>query len=203
MIVKSNFREPFTLRGVDGEIDVLYGINDDPVEIGFDLLNLPFDNDLVVGFPFLKASIIYPEDYYKAFFGWIQMVKVQDYETEEESVTPDIMPMNRELDYPFSFFGHLPTFFDAPGPNPPRKNESWIASTFLVFVSDVARTKDISALKGFEWGYVLNEGDIEVQEIKPISENLWNVNSDYLSRMFPSWNFNKNFRKNKPENPDF
>lgn len=194
MIIKSNFKEPFTLRGVNGEIEVFYGINDDPKEFGFDLLDLPFDIEMALGFPFLKANIVYPQDFYNAFFGWIQIVKSHDFDTDEEAVSIDLMPMNKDVDYPFSFFGFLPTFFDAPGPNPPRNNESWIAHTFLVFTPNVARTREIYAIKGFEWGYVLKNDEIEVQEIKPISENSWNINTEYLSGMFPNWKFYRNFR---------
>lgn len=194
MIIKSNFREPFALRGTAGEIEIIYGINDDPEEFGFDLLDLPYEIESALGFPFLKANLIYPQDYYRAFFGWIQTVRAQDYEAEEESVSIDVMPMNKDIDYPFSFFGFLPTFFDAPEPNPAKKNESWIANTFLVFTPYVARTREIYAIKGFEWGYVLKNDEIEVQEIKPISENAWNTNSEYLSGMFPDWKFYRNFR---------
>ncbi len=193
MIIRQQFVDLFTFRGVKGEIDIIYGINDDPDELGFYLLDLPFDTGKSSGFPFLKANLYYGQDFYKAFFGWLQTIRVNDPETGEEKVSTDIFPMLAGVDYPFSSFGLLPTFFDAPGPNPPRNNESWTANTFLVFSPKVARTKEVYAIKGFEWGYELEEGRVKTRDIGPVMEQMWNTNAEYLSEEFPNWKFYKGY----------
>ena len=48
---------PFHLRGYDGRVSVFYGVSRDPRATGFDLLNLPFDLALTLGYPTLRATI--------------------------------------------------------------------------------------------------------------------------------------------------
>lgn len=148
MTATHKFSMKFSLRETEGSIEITYGRNDDPKQFGFNLLDLPFNIELAQGFPYLKASIKYQSDYYSAFFGWIQTITVHYFDSDEETISMDLMPMNSGLDYPFSFFGFSPIFFDAPGPNPPRNNESGTADTFLVFTPNVARTREIKAITG-------------------------------------------------------
>ncbi len=48
--------------------------------------------------------------------------------------------------------------FDAPGPNPPRRNERWEAQTYLMACPDVCRSPAVFPLLGVRWGYDLVDG---------------------------------------------
>ena len=67
---------PFNLKGKNGKVSVYYGVNDDPIKVGFDVLpGIPFDINVSRGYPVINARI---EDYagsgYRMFCGWIQIV---------------------------------------------------------------------------------------------------------------------------------
>lgn len=145
---------PFHVRGYDGRVSVFYGANTDPAHWGFNLLALPFDIALVEGFPVCEAVIDYAGAGYRAAMGWIQVVTHTDL-TGRAWASVDVAPMPWQSDNPLANFGYLSAMFDAPGPNPPRRDETWGAETFLAIVPDVARSRRVQAVLGFRWGYDL------------------------------------------------
>jgi hypothetical protein len=180
---------PLRLRGHDGRVDVYYGENQDPSRWGFDLLNLPFDIELTRGFPTCEARVMYPIPGYRAAMGWIQLVTVRDAATGEESTSIDVFPNASQTESPFAVFGFAPTMIDAPGPNPPRANETWTAETFLAVCPDVARSRRAAALLGFRWGYTLRDMRATPFAAEQTGPEAWNGHLEYLREQFPTWEF--------------
>lgn len=115
------------------------------------MLNLPFDLNLVRGFPVCEARVEFPGSGYYACMGWLQLVTVET-EMGETRIAIDQVPNQHGLEWPFSDFGQRPTMFDAPVPNPPRRGEIWLAETFPVACPDVARTRTVEVVTGYRWG---------------------------------------------------
>ena len=180
---------PFDLRGYSGKVTVFYGVNEDPEYWGFGLLNLPFSLESIRGFPICDARVEFSGSGYYGFMGWIQLITVQETDTGEVWVSVDQMPNQHGLELPFAEFGYLPTMFDAPGPNPPRSDETWLAETFLVACPDVARTREVEAIAGFSWGYILERMKPTVTPLEPLPLQRWNDHRSYLHETFPTWTF--------------
>ena len=182
---------PFDLRGYSGKVTVFYGVNEDPEYWGFGFLNLPFPLEFIKGFPVCEARIDYEGQGYTATMGWIQLITVKDRATSETWVAIDQMPNQDGIDVPFTPFGHLPTMFDAPGPNPPRSDETWLAETFLVACPDVARTRTVEVVTGFSWGYELEAMKATSLPAQGLELAAWNKHLPYLKQTFPSWTFSE------------
>ncbi len=119
--------------------------------------------------------------------GWLSLITV---ETEGETrVVISQVPNQHGLELPFCDFGHLPTMFDAPGPNPPRADETWLAETFLFPCPDVARTRTVEVVTGFRWGYRLERLKPTLLPAEVLSKTRWNDHLAYLREAFPSWTF--------------
>ncbi len=179
----------FTLRGFDGRVLVRYEENTDPQGWGFGLLNLPFDLELVRGFPVCEVEIEYEGPGYYATMGRIQLVTVNETLSGETWTAIDQMPNQHGLELPFTEFGQKPTMFDAPGPNPPRSDETWLAETFLAICPDVGRTRTVETITGFSWGYRLEQMQPTLLPVEACSSECWNQHLPYLKETFPSWTF--------------
>lgn len=151
---------PFKLHKRDGRVVVYYGRNDDPVEVGFDIIpNLNFDINLCRGFPVMHARI---ENYsnlgYRMLFGWIQVVTDEYYESSgkvKKEKFVDLMPSILKIGVPFGSFGFLPELFDSPCYNiGDYAKLKWVADTFLTTVPMRSKEEKISHLVGFRWGYI-------------------------------------------------
>ncbi len=180
---------PFDLRGFPGHIAVRCETNTHPQQWGFGLLNLPFDLGLIEGFPVCEAKIEYAGPGYYATMGWIQLITVKETLSRETWTAVDQMPNQHGLELPFSFFGDRPTMFDAPGPNPPRSDETWLAETFLAICPDIGRTRTAQAIAGFSWGYRLEQMRPTLLPVEICSSERWNEHLTYLKETFPSWTF--------------
>lgn len=195
-LLQTTLALPFHLHGFAGRVTVRYGENHDPAYWGFDVLGLPFDIALAQGFPVCEANITYDGPGYRAMMGWIQLVTVRDAHTAREDISMDLLPIQSEADSPFCVFGHAPAFFDAPGPNPPRANEQWLASTFLAVCPDAARTRHVSAVLGFRWGYNLRDGRATLLPLEPLSVSGWSQRLTLLRESYPAWRFAEEFQPN-------
>jgi hypothetical protein len=181
---------PFHLRGYNGWVSVCYLTNTDPAAWGFNLLALPFDISLAAGFPVCWATIDYAGVGYHAVMGWIQVVTVTDSSGRTRS-SVDVSPIFWQTDSPFADFGHLPTLFDAPGPNLPRANETWVAESFLTIVPDVARSRRVRAVLGFRWGYDLREMRATPRSLELTSAADWRRCVAVLRERYPNWEFDE------------
>lgn len=179
---------PFHLRGYEGHVSVFYGVNRDPDRWGYGRLGLPFPIERAIGFPVRRAEIAYAGEGYRAVLGWLQVITVTDRDGERRS-SVDVAPIHRESDTPFAKYGYLPTLFDAPGPNPPRSDETWVAESWLASVPDVARSRRVRAVLGFRWGYVLTEGRAALLDLQVADANDWRRCRDVLGARYPGWQF--------------
>jgi len=187
--LEARFSIPFRLRGHDGRVDVSYGVNRDPRRWGFDHLALGFDPALTHGFPVCRATIDYGGDGYHAVMGWIQVVTVEDRADRRIWPSVDTYPVFWDVDNPFAAFGMLPTLFDAPGPNPPRANERWTADSMLAICDGIARTRQVSPVCGFRWGYDLAAGVPTPFPPERIGSRAWIDMSRVLRESYPAWEF--------------
>lgn len=185
---------PFHLRGYDGTVRVFYAANSAPERWGLGLLNLPFPIERTRGFPVIQAAITYAGPGYHAMMGWIQIVTVRDAASGQSSASLDLFPIQEPHETPFAPFGMTPTLFDAPGPNPPRTDETWIAETFLAICPDVARTRHVVALLGMRWGYELRAGEATSLPVEVLDASAWDTHLPLLRREYPRWTFDAGFQ---------
>lgn len=181
---------PFRLRGYDGRVSVTYGVNRDVRNLGFHLVGIPFDPSLTHGFPVFQANTAYNGPGYHALMGWLQVVTVDATAPDRfAGASVDVPPIFWDADTPWAVFGHAPTLFDAPGPNPPRTDERWIAETFLAFCPDVIRTRRVRALLGIRWGYDLVSMRATPLPLEVITEADWRRCAVTLAEEYPTWEF--------------
>jgi len=181
---------PFRLRGVEGEVSVDYGVNDDPVRWGYDVLDLDwFTPERVHGFPVIQASVKHPAEGYAADMGWLQVVRydVKDPGEEEHQVVFDVPPQLSETESPYAAFGVRPTFFDAPAAG--AKNMVWDADTFLAYSPDAVLSRVIRPLCGFSWGYRASNGVIQLSPLSIAGPEEWERNLPDLRGRYPTWSF--------------
>ena len=193
---------PFKLQGYDGKVSIYYGVNDDPIRVGFDALpGIRFNIDACRGYPVIHARI---EDYagsgYRTLCGWIQIVtsvyrdaRDSQQPRSETFVSADVAPAFDANDIPFATYGFLPQLFDAPCLNLGDHTElRWTADTFLTTVPVRSRDEEIAWLSGFRWGYIENDRPDEKPTLLPLEvtdQQIWNHHVDYLREQYRTWKF--------------
>jgi hypothetical protein len=179
---------PFRLRGVDGRVVVGCRLNEDPERWGFQHLGLPFDIGTARGFPVIEASVDYEAEGYAAFLSWIQVVRMWTADTTEPEASCDVAPQMRGTGVPFMSFGVLPLLFDAPVITEPRVK--WRAIAFLTATPNVAMTKVIEPVCGFEWGYDVDEGEVSAVAPSVAGSDQWSAAcTEVLMSEYPEWHF--------------
>ena len=181
---------PFRLRGVDGQVTVQYGVNEDPVRWGYSVLELKwFSPELVRGFPVMQATVEYPAEGYAANMGWLQVVRyvVRDPGEEERQTVFDVPPQLSETEAPYLAFGVRPTAFDAPSIT--AQDVNWDADTFLVYTPDAVLSRVLRPICGFRWGYEVLGGIVEVNPLSLADPDDWRRNLSDLRRRFSTWTF--------------
>jgi len=127
---------PFTLKGVLNTLEIVYKTNESAVERGFDILNVPFDPDLCIGYPVVQA---YVKDMnstgYRRSCGWIQLVK-REYYSSELLEKPDENELSVDSNDPSNIYlayGSPAEIYDAPCNNlNGNQKGKWTAYTYLV-----------------------------------------------------------------------
>jgi len=180
----------FTLREVDGRVDVAYGVNDDPVRWGFDLLG--FDMDIAArGFPVMEARTEYPAQGYRGLLGWIQVVRCEEVRKDSTNetiwVAPDIAPHALVANTPYSTFGIEPVMFDAPASD--EQNVNFLARTFLAYTPDCLVSPVVEPVCGFVWGYDIEHGSVSLKDLRPGVANDWVEMRKMLGIRLPTWTF--------------
>jgi hypothetical protein len=193
---------PFTLKGYNGKVAVYYGVNDDPIRVGFDsLTGLNFDIDQCRGYPVIHARIeSYDGSGYRMLCGWIQIVTSvyldsHDRENAHEKtfVSIDVAPSLDEANIPFASFGISPQLFDAPCLNLGNYAElRWTADTFLTTMPIRSRNEEISRLLGFRWGYTETNIPDQAPRLLPLEvtdTQVWNSHVPFLQKQYSDWRF--------------
>jgi hypothetical protein len=180
----------FSLRDIDGRVDIAYGINDDPARWGFQLFGDDWDSEVARGFPVVEARLTYPAEGYAAILGWIQVVSLiakDDPAAETEWIVPDVAPQYREANMPYLAFGIEPVLFDAPANDAP--NVEFLARTFLTYTPDCLLTPVVEPLCGFTWGYDVEQGTVRAKELRVSAFDDWVEVRRLLRIRLPTWTF--------------
>ena len=180
---------PFRLRGFKGEVIVEYGINQDPARWGFgkSVLGEEYPPKMALGFPVVEASVDYEGAGYGAYMGWVQIVRYQLHDTNEQVTVFDVAPQIKDTDVPYMSFGIRPTLFDAPGFD--RQEVTWDADSFLVHSPDGVLSRRVNAITGFKWGYRVQRGQVETLPLTLAQESDWDRNLPELRGRYPTWAF--------------
>ncbi|MET7281701.1 hypothetical protein ABZS29_25930 [Kribbella sp. NPDC005582] len=172
---------PFETRGHRGLISVRVIPNDDPWASGHQLVVPDLNAEAFRGFPICTAGLRYHGQGIEAIMGWIQVV------SNGGTSTVDLVPNLSGVD-PFSSYGYLPTFFNAPA-NPGHPDGQWRADTFLAVVPDVVRSRVVEPVAAFSWGYELYSGRPELLDVTPLAARDWAGHRSLLEAGHPTWTF--------------
>jgi hypothetical protein len=181
---------PFVHRGSRGTVRVEYGINEDPERLGYgeSVLGAGSPPEMARGFPVVQASVAYEGLGYGAQFGWLQIVRYRIDDTGEEQTVLDVPPQLSESDCPYCAFGIRPTMFDAPG-MAGVNDATWHADTLLVHTPNAVLSKDIRAICGFTWGFLVARSKATPSPLAAATEADWERDVVALRRDYPRWHF--------------
>lgn len=172
----------------DGSVTVKIHSDDNPAKYGFDLLFPTIPLSDFRGFPVCEAKVESNNSGYASMYGWTQLVK--DSNTDSKTWEFDDLPITKNLNWPFCWFGSHPTLFDGPF----RKGIStidWTCRSFLTYIDSTVLSKNINHVYGFEWGFQITDGIVSLKKLKELEPADWNDHVEYLSATFPGWTFSK------------
>lgn len=49
--------------------------------------------------------------------------------------------------------------------------------------------REVDAVLGFEWGFRIEAGGIEIAQLAPLEPEAWDGHREYLARAHPGWTF--------------
>jgi hypothetical protein len=189
---------PFSLRGIQNTIEVIYKANESAGESGFDaLLDLPFDPRLCVGYPAVHACIKNMANTgYRRLCGWIQLVQ-REYFSSESLEKPDENELSIDSNDPnciYSAYGNPAEIYDAPCNNlNGNVKGKWTAYTYLVDIPSRMNGKKMSFLAGFKWGYeeasINGKLVVKIQDIEELDNEMWNKHISYLKEQYPQYEY--------------
>jgi hypothetical protein len=178
-------RIAFSLRGLDGHIDVSLVRNTDPASLGYLLLSGGEPVDFARDFPVCRATVTYPADGYAAIFGWTQVVRSTDSGSGFEL---DPIAIYRDIPTPYAWYGLKPELFDAPSRGD-RYDMDWEAHSFLCVSPDAVVTPHVQAIAGFSWGFTVVGADITFVPPMVLGSKAWDSHLDLLRASYPAWVF--------------
>jgi hypothetical protein len=171
----------FEARGTSGHVNVIVAENSDPASLDTDLSAL--------GFPVCRASVDFGLNGYGGFLGWIQLVGVRDSESADRIFETDPLQVFDQVDIPFAFYGLRPELFDAPSRSNRDQRLDWLAHSFLCVAPTHPMTKEVQAVVGFSWGFVIAEGEVSIVGPEKLDLTEWTRHTALLNSVYPSWNF--------------
>lgn len=172
-------RIPFLRAGLHGEVSVVVELVEDPVAIG-----KPAGTE---GFPSCQATVRYPGRGYNALFGWVQLVRAEDFSGGHFALDP--LRFFEDTSAPHCFYGISPTLFDAPSRDE-RYELDWTAHSFLTPISLFEVDPKVRPLLGFSWGFDIDpESVLTLKPTKALAASDWERHVPYLSDCFPTWRF--------------
>jgi hypothetical protein len=190
---------PFELRGISNIAEVIYKSNESASESGFDILNVPFDPNLCIGYPVLHAYI---KDMaatgYRRYCGWIQLVK-REYFSSTALAKPDENIVCIDTNDPASIYlayGSPAEIYDAPCYNLNGNVKGiWTAYTYLVDMPSRMNGNTMIFLAGFQWGYEEEMKDenllVQIQDIKILDIMQWREHIPNMKAEYPQYNYKK------------
>jgi hypothetical protein len=190
MTEASRLRIGFTLRGLDGLIDVALTRNADPGSLGYSLLTGGQPTGFARDFPVCRATVTYPADGYAAVFGWTQMVRSTD--KAGNCFEMDPIAIYRNVPTPFAWYGLRPELFDAPS-REARHDVDWEARSFLCVSPDAVLTARVQAVAGFSWGFTITSGRIACTTPQALGPQAWDSHLGLLKASYPQWAFDAGY----------
>lgn len=182
----------FAYRGSRGQVRVHCGAVSDPLRIG--------QSADAKGFPVCKATLQFEGRGYNAFFGWIQLVRSTDNETEGRSFEVDPFQPFQDCPSPYAFYGLLPTLFDAPS-RPERKEIRWRAHSFLATTPleeemfGALTNRRVVPITGFSWGFDIDRlGTFHLYGPERVHSDDWSQHLPVLRAQYPKWKFEDSWR---------
>jgi hypothetical protein len=168
----------FAHDGKVGSIDVEVVANADPSSLGCDADNLMF--------PACTASVRYPGGGYQCMFGWVQLVRSTDAPTADFEIDPNFLCPDSEI--PYAYYGYNPTLFDCPGRRHAQDIE-WVAHSFLAASPIEPRSRRVTPLQGFRWGFIRRSQRVDLLPLEPLHAADWDNHRTYLDDVYPEWQF--------------
>jgi hypothetical protein len=183
-------RIAFSLRGLDGLIDVSLTRNTDPGSLGYSLLSGGQPVDFARDFPVCRATVTYPADGYAAIFGWTQMVRSTT--SAAAGFEMDPIAIYRDIPTPYAWYGLKPELFDAPSYEA-RYDMDWEAHSFLCVSPDAVITRHVQAVAGFSWGFTITGAGITFVPPAGLGSEVWDGHLDLLRADYPEWLFDTGY----------
>ena len=172
---------PFNTRGHSGVISVDVFRNDDTASFGC--------TTAAEGFPVCRATVSFGGAGYNAMLGWVQLVGTSSSPPPTRKFDIDPLRIWDGLDTPFCFFGVEPTLFDAPSRRDRQQALDWLAHSFLCASPTDPMNREVVALAGFSWGFVVREGEVDLVGPQALVAEDWTRHLEMLSAQFPTWRF--------------
>lgn len=189
-MIDNHLRIGFTLRGLEGHVDVSLRENTDVISVGYDALEPGLPPDYANGYPVCEATVTYPREGYAAVFGWTQLVRSTDSQTGTFEMDP--IAIYAEVPTPFAWYGLKPVLFDAPSRNG-RPDLDWEARSFLCVSPDAVITRRVQAVMGFSWGFTIKSGEITISGPWELGPDTWSSHLALLRRDYPQWAFDPGY----------
>ncbi|KAK6435032.1 hypothetical protein LTR95_008781 [Oleoguttula sp. CCFEE 5521] len=168
--------------------------NTSPSQVGHPLLfpSKAFAPEIYLDFPVTTAKLHCTQDTgYAATYGWIQFI-YQDFKTSPDKAKweHDPLPITEGSGSPFIWFGPEAQLFDAPFRSDRGESLDWTCHSFLAYLEDAVITKTIKPILGFEWGYVMQGGEVEIKELKLLDvSSAWEQQRQLLEEKFGEWKY--------------
>ncbi|MBM3549707.1 MAG: hypothetical protein FJX54_22435 [Alphaproteobacteria bacterium] len=173
----------FAHDGHAGAVDVRIGSNDDPSALACGPGSL--------GLPVCTATVTSGAAGYHVMCGWVQLVRSSDNRSGGSAFEIDPFALFADADWPYAFYGHLPTLFDAPSRSS-RQDMDWLAHAFLAKTPLEKASRRVVALTGFSWGFTIRDGEVASRSPAPLTLADWQAHVPLLRERNPGWDFGSN-----------
>jgi hypothetical protein len=184
---RQRVRHQFSWAGTTGTVDVMCMANEAPEAYGCWAA-------VAKGFPVCIARVSYPHMSYRTMFGWVQLVRSTDNDSLGQEFEVDPFALFADAQSPYAWYGIEPTLFDAPSRESAVPLEwvahSWLATTPVDEIRD-GKPRRVVPLLGFDWGFQVVDGRIELRDIAGLGTDDWRADVAVLERSYPSprWTF--------------
>ena len=171
----------FIHDGERGQIVVSCVPNTSPAAVG--------KGDEALGFPMCTATVEYPGEGYRAFFGWVQLVRSSDNRFGGRAFEMDPLRFFEDAPSPYCLFGQRPVLFDAPSRDT-REPLEWLAHAFFAVTPRRDGPRTVVPLAGFSWGFDIRDGGaVEIRPVERLGQSDWDAHLAYLGDYYRTWDF--------------